>query len=134
MDEELERDLVDSYPDIFAVYDIDPEANDTPTPAFALYGFECGNGWYDIIDSLCAYINRTDADVTVSQVKEKFGGLRFYHNGIQADSEREMHAVSGAIQQAQEMSFRVCETCGCPAEQSRENGWIRTRCDDCLSA
>lgn len=51
------------------------------------WGLECGNGWYELIDALCAQIDRhlqacfDEGDrfnVKVVQVKEKFGTLRFY--------------------------------------------------------
>lgn len=48
------------------------------------FGFECDDGWYKIIDELCeticSLIEGTDIKVTADQVKEKFGGLRFYYH------------------------------------------------------
>lgn len=45
-------------------------------------GFDCGKGWYDLIDQLCwaleAECFRTGSSYKVAQVKEKFGTLRFY--------------------------------------------------------
>ena len=57
------------------------------------WGCDWGDGWYNIIDTLCHQIQwhiehnlRKDEDpeavnVEAAQVKEKFGGLRFYYNG-----------------------------------------------------
>ena len=43
----------------------------------------CGDGWFDIINNLSSEIvkhSEYQPDHTfISQVKEKFGGLRFYH-------------------------------------------------------
>ena len=65
-------------------------------------------------------------DGTVYQVKEKFGGLRFY---IEAGSE-EIHQ---RILQAERRSYLTCEECGRPGLPNRE-GWIRTLCEECRTA
>ena len=56
------------------------------------------------------------------QVKEKFGGLRFYVNGGNEDQHRE-------IAWAEDLSYRVCEQCGTMRDVKVWNqGWIRTLC------
>ena len=60
------------------------------------WGFECGPGWFNIIDALCYTAQNhidwkikniqdlqeaEDLQIVASQVKEKFGGLRFYYCG-----------------------------------------------------
>ena len=57
----------------------------------------------------------------ITQVKEKFGGLRFYVS----DATDEVHNY---IEFAESMSFRVCEMCGAPGEP-RSDGWTKTLCD-----
>lgn len=56
----------------------------------------------------------------VQQVKEKFGGLRFYV----ADATPEQYA---AIEFAEQLSVRTCEECGQIGRQ-RSTGWIQTLC------
>jgi hypothetical protein len=101
-------------------------------------GFCVGEGWWQVIESLCANIQHyTDwkneqftkysrgepvAQVTVNQIKEKFGGLRFYYSG--GDDE-----VSGMIRMAESWAAHSCEDCGKPGK-SRGGGWIRTLCDE----
>lgn len=58
-----------------------------------------------------------------SQVKEKFGTLRFYMTC-------ETKEMSEAIRVAEEESARTCERCGMPGEQ-RGGGWVLTLCDRC---
>lgn len=58
-----------------------------------------------------------------SQVKEKFGGLRFY---LTCGTD-EMYE---AIRKAEEEADRTCERCGMPGE-SRGGGWIKTLCNRC---
>lgn len=60
--------------------------------------------------------------VIATQIKEKFGGLRFYYNG--GDS-----FIGGVVAMAEEMSYRTCEECGAPGKEST-SGWIRTLCDE----
>ena len=63
------------------------------------------------------------AQVTLDQVKEKFGTLRFYYTG--GDDE-----ISGMVRMAESMSGVTCEECSAPAE-THGPGWIRTICKPC---
>lgn len=58
----------------------------------------------------------------IQQVKEKFGGLRFYVN---TTDKRIRHW----IEFAEAMSMKVCEECGKPGNRYGD-GWIRTLCDE----
>jgi len=64
--------------------------------------------------------------VVASQVKEKFGTLRFYYDG----GDEYIHGLSAM---AEAMSARTCESCGNPARSSN-NGWITTMCQPCLDS
>ena len=59
--------------------------------------------------------------VVVDQVKEKFGGLRFYYHG--GDD-----VVDGMVRMAESWAAQTCETCGDPGT-IRHGGWVRTLCD-----
>ena len=101
-------------------------------------GFAIGAGWWPIIKSLCAQIqhhtdwkqeqkekyNRGEGcpQVVVDQIKEKFGGLRFYYHG--GDD-----VVDGMVRMAETWAGHVCEECGKPGER-HSGGWIRTLCDE----
>jgi hypothetical protein len=97
------------------------------------WGFECGDGWFPILDQLMGNIqhhidwkNRTEevvAQVTLDQVKEKFGTLRFYYTG--GDD-----TISGMVRMAESMSSVICEGCSSPAT-THGPGWIRTICQSC---
>lgn len=60
--------------------------------------------------------------VIAVQVKEKFGGLRFYIDGGDKYTD-------GVITLAESMSFSICEVCGHPGI-ARRGGWIRVLCDE----
>ena len=63
--------------------------------------------------------------VVASQVKEKFGGLRFYVNSASS----EQHAVISFVEN---LSYHTCEECGSNKEVTQTTGWIKTLCSDCL--
>lgn len=93
-------------------------------------GFAVGDGWYPVLEKLCANIqqhidwaNRNGEvvpQVVVEQIKEKFGGLRFYYQG----GDEQIH---GMVRMAEAWAGDVCEKCGAPGERGG-NGWIRTLC------
>lgn len=129
MSPELEAKLRAAYPRIFTAEPIgDPDDPDVPAvPTFiTTWGFECGDGWYDLLDVLCfnlQYATKNGApQVVARQVKEKFGGLRFYADG--ANDEQ-----AAMIQVAASMSARLCEVCGNRGKLIR-NDWIKTRCPE----
>ena len=94
-------------------------------------GFCCGEGWWPILESLCSNIqhhldwkNKTAEvvpQVTVAQIKEKFGGLRFYYDG------GDEH-INGMVRMAEAWADASCEECGAPGKR-RDGGWIKTLCD-----
>lgn len=57
----------------------------------------------------------------IMQVKEKFGGLRFYAGGA-VGSDRSY------INFAEALSMRTCEWCGAPGE-ARSDGWTKVLCE-----
>jgi hypothetical protein len=85
-------------------------------------GFDCGDGWKDILERLFEKIK--DHGSHVMQVKEKFGGLRFY-----TDTEDDF--TYRVIQEAERESFKTCEYCGTKEDVTVEGGWIKTLCKTC---
>ena len=97
-------------------------------------GFAIGSGWWKIIEVLCENIQShcdwmakqekgdNCPQVIVNQIKEKFGGLRFYYSGGD-------QYVEGMVTMTEIWAGRTCEVCGIPGER-RGGGWIRTLCDE----
>lgn len=96
---------------------------------------DCGPGWFDIIYDLSAKIEKIaegfgvpdEDNILVLQVKEKFGGLRFYlsHHNDEIDD---------LVREATQLSYITCEVCGAQGDTvSSEsiNGWISTLCGKC---
>ncbi len=140
------------------------------------FGFECGDGWYMLLDELMGEIdnhlknvNRNNKNkfkyqwmwklqtylrrkyksktkmyafaewiyekaprkklpevtIRIDQIKEKFGGLRFYYTG--GDD-----VVDGMASLAESLSYKICEACGTTKGVGQTSGWIYTVCWDCL--
>ena len=93
---------------------------------------ECGAGWNLIVDELCGKISeylksqrwQLRKYFRVEQVKEKYGGLRFYVNVYMDD-------VENLIREYEMKSFAVCEVCGQPGELRDDRHWLVTLCDSC---
>jgi hypothetical protein len=83
--------------------------------------FYVGPGWLPLIYKLSAELAACAPDVRVMQVKNKFGGLRFY---IEAGSP----ATHVLIELAETASFGICDQCGEPGEPRGES-WVATRCE-----
>jgi hypothetical protein len=150
------------------------------------WGFECGDGWYNILNQLMGNIQHhidwnekqrkwaidynemaaqakagnfdlfeeankslTDEEyknkklaeivagdfrevpksipqVTLDQVKEKFGTLRFYYSG--GDD-----YIDGMVSLAESLTGVTCESCGNVGER-RGGGWVHTYCTSCEEA
>lgn len=85
-----------------------------------------GPGWSKLIAELVRDLEQLGWDGEVHQVKEKFGGLRFY---IDYGSD----AVNKRIETAEKLSFETCEQCGEPGKRRMLGTWIKTLCVSCHS-
>ncbi len=123
----MKHDFIEKYPHVF-------ERKASSIEPFPMFGIECGEGWYHIINQLLnvinshlGWINRDKADFEkvpfiLTQVKEKFGTLRFYYDG----GDQQIH---GMVRMAEAMSAVTCEVCGNPGK-IRGNSWYYTACDE----
>lgn len=116
--------------------------SETPvTESLMSFGFECGDGWFQLIWNLCEDLEKQikkelnpkettkallndDHGFRVQQVKEKFGGLRFYTS---SGSEK----IYDLIEKAENKSETICEICGKPGKLSSDRGWMSTICRKC---
>jgi hypothetical protein len=116
------------------LFDADPKLyrgrNMPITQNLMAFGFECGDGWFNILLALSVGIERLSRDMDdeqypmAMQVKEKFGTLRFY---IGAGSE----AVCALIEMAEMLSAVTCDRCGGPGRECLKGGWCATLCEKC---
>lgn len=124
MNPENTQRLLSDFPRLYRPLYIDPWRQDRST-LVATFGFECGDGWMDLIFRLSAALSehagQAGLDCVASQVKEKFGTLRFYVDGTDDVAQR-------LIDAAETESATICEICGAPAKLFTA-GWHVTRCD-----
>lgn len=176
MDQKLDETLCATYPKLFV------NRHAPMQETCMCWGFDVGNGWYNIIDKLCQNIQHhidwrerqiesavkhnemiaqcksgnfelfeesmkdminpeykekrkqeliASADrkipdactqVTVDQVKEKFGTLRFYYSGGD-------EYIAGLVTMAESMSGVTCEECSNPGKRVG-GGWVTTLCKE----
>jgi hypothetical protein len=86
--------------------------------------FPVGEGWRPLVEKLVDDIIAIDPTIEISQVKEKFGTLRFYVMSA-ADE------VFDLIDKAEEESGKICEQCGTRENVTTKGGWLLTLCDRC---
>ena len=180
MKQELDKLLCERYPKMMV------NRNKPMKETCMCWGFECGDGWFNILNQLMSQIQhhidwkekqRAGAikynemaaqakagnfdlfeetmkalpndeykekrlaeivagdfrpvpesipQVTLDQVKEKFGTLRFYYQG--GDD-----YISGMVSLAESMTAVTCENCGNPGS-CRGGGWVHTYCTPCEEA
>jgi hypothetical protein len=110
------KDIVEIYPALW-----EDEAKRYPVER---YGLGVGRGWYPIVADLVREIREIDeargTSSKLQQIKEKFGGLRFY-------LQEATHDHWEAISQAESKSLETCEECGAPG-LTYNDGWLRILC------
>jgi len=118
---------------------------ETPiTESLMAFGLTCADGWFQLVWDLCENIEKElqkekkEIDIKektkrllrgehrfkVTQVKEKFGTLRFYVNGA-------TDKIYNMISEAENKSYTTCEVCGADAKPVKRGGWYATLCTDC---
>jgi hypothetical protein len=195
MTNELQNQLLQKYPQFFSDIPIlgrdlnfedlfdDTKVNMPLIPMN--FGIECGDGWYDLLDTLLFQIRNVIVNYNMSrkyriknkylyefyfflfrrvpqrikifkipvrlkfvkklidyiyehsekcndklyfhidQIKEKFGGLRFYYSGGNKQ-------IDGLVSLAESMSYMICETCGSTTDVGQTKGWISVQCKECI--
>lgn len=127
MNSELQGTLYEKYPSLFE------NKNKTIRESCMAWGIETGDGWFNILNSLCYAISQHEKNILIKkenyelvkfdQIKEKFGGLRVYFSGGD-------EFVRGLVSMAEASSYFICETCGNKGSPNKQ-GWISTLCDIC---
>lgn len=93
--------------------------------AFLFWRRQNFHGWQSLVSPLIDLCEQHGVEIL--QIKEKFGGLRFYVGEM---SDENVASLSTAINVAEDASFRICQDCGAPGVL-RGGGWLRTLCHDC---
>lgn len=87
-----------------------------------------GKGWHPVIMELTAKIEAYNADksgddvIECHQIKEKFGGLRYYVSWGSEEVER-------WITEAERKTRDMCEFCGAVPVRATKSGWVKRLCE-----
>lgn len=97
-------------------------------------GADSGPGWEVLLEPCMRVLH--DNGCKVAQIKQKFGGLRFYwefdENKKLTDSEKAAISskINPIIDRSEKLSFATCEVCADSIDPPRNPGY-RTVCDSC---
>lgn len=123
MSPELDKKLVAAFPNLYR--NRDGSMKETAM----CWGFECGDGWFNLLwdlssklEALIVALGPTEYPVCASQVKEKYGTLRFYMT-------RSTDEMEELISKAEALSAKTCEICGNDGEVVGET-WFSARCEE----
>jgi hypothetical protein len=116
MNEEHTRYLVENYPRLYA------RAGDAPEKSSMAFGFQCEDGWFELIRELSEKLE--PLGVVAECVKEKYGGLRFYVDSGSFE-------VWDLIEEAENQSTSICELCGAPGGLTQAGWYSQTLCSKC---
>lgn len=91
-------------------------------------GKGCGSwiqpGWFNLVVELDKQLAQLHPDYVIDQVKEKFGGLRYYVSGVDSELGNQL------ITDAESKSYQICDQCGAPGQKCVINEmWLATRCE-----
>ena len=137
---ELQEKLITDFPKIYQKI--------TDDKSLMKFGFECKDGWFDLIYKLSStiqelldfkdYKNRTAGiQIIAFQVKEKMGSLHFYYDTekLKVKTSKKLkqiveYQVTGAVRLAEKLSSKICEYCGNKATKQTKP-WTRNLCEEC---
>jgi hypothetical protein len=149
MDAELQNQLYEKYPDLFS------NRNKSRMESCMCWGCEVGNGWYELLSSVCWRISQHEKNIEdhkkylAKQNKDiqkdlgveilgdepeyfpvKFDQVKEKFGGLRIYFTGGDDYVEGVIGMAEEYSYKVCEVCGNKGTPNK-GGWITTLCESC---
>lgn len=125
--------LYSRYPKLFRDKDL------PMTQSCMYWGLDCGIGWFDLLNDLCAQLDLLERtvglEVVFDQIKEKMSTLRAYHHVARfpesaiTDEDKALWntIVYGLVSCAEEVSAQTCEETGeYGTMHVSPTGWYRT--------
>jgi hypothetical protein len=87
----------------------------------------CRDGWASIIRRCHDELFLKDPTYRISQIKEKFGSLRYYFTPSDMEKYREMGSV---VLKYEIESENTCDICGQEGYIHKDGGYYRARCEE----
>ena len=99
----------------------------------AEYGktIDCDSGWHQIIVDCDRALQKIDPDYVPIQIKQKFGGLRFYFNTkfshpANPNIDSKYEALMATVRYYEDLASVTCEISGTPGVLMKKGSWLRT--------
>ena len=87
-------------------------------------------GWRPQIEQCDAILAEIDPDYEITQIKVKFGTLRFYYR-ISEGVEYDWRELADRLMEIENSTGVICQECGCESKIQTRKYWITTMCDPC---
>lgn len=100
------------------------------------------SGWFTIVDNLCKEINdilkesyakfpltKDNSPFQVEQIKEKFGGLRFYFT-VDTNDKDLGYVIQLLVDNAEDKTYEVCMVTGKPGKLCKKGSHFATFCEE----
>ncbi len=121
-----------NYPDLYKIH---------YNNKIGFIAFECDDGWFNLLlelsKKLYFLMKKSKIKISVSQVKEKFAGLRYYYNE-RCPSKMDRRVInlwsaiiSDVVSELEREAESICEICGNYGSIKRRGTWYKTLCDKC---
>lgn len=152
MKSELQEKLFNDYSIMF------DNRHKSPMESCLAFGLEIGDGWYDLVRSVCWMIkqhennkqwqkewrekkNQETKDSTGTDIQDdepeyfavKFDQVKEKYGGLRLYFSGGDEYIEGLVSLAEAYSYHVCEICGNKGEANKQ-GWIAVRCEACRNS
>jgi len=87
-----------------------------------------GDGWQPLVTDVHAHLIELLGDYELLQIKEKFGGLRYYWNPLDDATVEAAELARQITEEAEARSVTICEECGIKGKNQADHGWYHTFC------
>lgn len=95
-------------------------------------GLDVYDGWTPILAQACeeidAILGEHKQGFHFSQIKEKYGGARYYFDAVSVNSEK-LKRIQILLDKAELATETACMLCGSPATIEKYGGWFMCLCD-----
>jgi len=84
-------------------------------------------GWYQLVIDCDKELTRVDPNYQIYQVKEKFGGLRYYVKPSNMDDKHTLMRIGDIISKHEDIAWKTCSATGKPGVLMKSiGGWRKT--------
>jgi len=96
------------------------------SPSYAKY-IQVDEGWYQIVVDCDKELGAIDPNYQILQIKEKFGGLRYYMTPCNDTTKEQRDQMYEVVSKYEAIAARTCEATGRPGVLMKSiGGWLKT--------